>query len=162
VPPVLITEVFDAILSGTVAWQIAPSLQQLTTEERQNVLCTVCAMRAEIARNCQSIADQVHKVLTAECPSTLMELRPASSKLGSSLYEAGQIATGHGVCQHRRKPDLPSRFDAPAHTFYTPQQRSFFRPPSRLRDRSRRDQKTACFTGTVKTNRWPSFVTFFH
>ena len=23
-------------------------------------------------------------------------------------------------------------------------------------------QRTACVTGTVKTNRWPSFVTFFH
>jgi hypothetical protein len=66
--PMMAMEVFDAILAGNRAWQVAPALLQLTPEDRQNVLCTVCEMHAEIGRNCESIAAEVHKLLTAECP----------------------------------------------------------------------------------------------
>jgi hypothetical protein len=45
-------EVFDAILAGNQAIVVAPYLNQLPKDDRQNLLCTVCAMHEEIARNC--------------------------------------------------------------------------------------------------------------
>jgi hypothetical protein len=60
-------EVFDLILAGSREWEIAPLLRQLTDEDRQNLLCTVCAMRGEIARNCCSTAAEVNALLTTKC-----------------------------------------------------------------------------------------------
>jgi hypothetical protein len=65
---VMMTEVFDAILAGTPARDVVPAFLRLAPEDRQNVLCTVCAMREEIARNCQAYATEVHELLTAQCP----------------------------------------------------------------------------------------------
>ena len=60
--------VFEAILGGTQASTVAPDLNQLSKEERQSLLCTVCAMHDEIARNCLGHAQEVRNLLTAECP----------------------------------------------------------------------------------------------
>jgi len=60
-------EVFDLILAGSREWEVAPLLRQLTDEARQNLLCTLCAMRGEIARNCCSTAAEVNALLTTEC-----------------------------------------------------------------------------------------------
>jgi hypothetical protein len=65
---VTVAEVFDAILAGNPTWQVAPALQQLVSEDRQNLLCTVCAMHAEITRNCVAYGTEVNALLTAECP----------------------------------------------------------------------------------------------
>lgn len=46
---------------------VAPVLSQLDADDRQNLLCTVCAMREEIARNCLSTAAEVDALLTTEC-----------------------------------------------------------------------------------------------
>ncbi len=60
-------EVFELILAGSREYEIAPLLRQLADEDRQNLLCTVCAMRGEIARNCRSTAAEVNALLTTEC-----------------------------------------------------------------------------------------------
>ena len=60
-------QVFDLILAGSREWEIAPLLRQLTDEDRQNLLCTICAMREEIACNCRSTAAEVNALLTTEC-----------------------------------------------------------------------------------------------
>lgn len=65
------SSVFEAILAGNVAGAVAPYLNQLPEDERQNVLCTVCAMHNEIARNCLGHAKEVRDLLTAECPMFL-------------------------------------------------------------------------------------------
>jgi|HubBroStandDraft_6_1064221.scaffolds.fasta_scaffold70677_4 hypothetical protein len=60
-------EVLESILAGRSAAKVAPLLIQLSPDERQNVLCTTCAMRDEIARNCVATGRQAEKLLTAEC-----------------------------------------------------------------------------------------------
>jgi hypothetical protein len=60
-------EVLEAILAGGQAEEVTPLLRQLTPEDRQDVLCTVCAMRTAIGRNCRSTAVSVNQILTAEC-----------------------------------------------------------------------------------------------
>jgi hypothetical protein len=66
--PVAASEVLNAILAGEREWEVAPKLRQLSSTDRQNLLCTVCAMRDEIARNCWSTAAEVNALLTTECP----------------------------------------------------------------------------------------------
>ena len=63
-----VSEVFDSILAGSREWEVANMLQQLTDEDRQNLLCNVCAMREEIARNCCATAAEVNALLNTECP----------------------------------------------------------------------------------------------
>ena len=60
--------VFEMVLAGQPAVYTAVRLNQLSSEHRQNVLCTACAMHDEIARNCVQTATEVSKLLTAECP----------------------------------------------------------------------------------------------
>jgi hypothetical protein len=45
----------------------AAYLNELVPEERQNVLCTVCAKREEIARNCLQTGTEVSSLLMAKC-----------------------------------------------------------------------------------------------
>jgi hypothetical protein len=63
-----VPEVYEAILGGVPASMVAPHLIQLPPGERQNLLCTVCSMHSEIARNCIATANEVQNLLTAECP----------------------------------------------------------------------------------------------
>jgi hypothetical protein len=60
--------VLNAILGGEREWQVALKLRQLAPDDRQSLLCMVCAMRDEIARNCWSTAAEVNALLTTECP----------------------------------------------------------------------------------------------
>jgi hypothetical protein len=66
--PVTVPQVFDAILAGRREWEVAPMLRQLSPKVRQELLCTVCGMRDEIARNCLATAAEVNALLTTECP----------------------------------------------------------------------------------------------
>ena len=66
------------ILAGQLAVGVAPYLKQLP-DDRQNVLCTVCAMHDEIARNCVHTATEASTLLAAECPSTSTALPHAFS-----------------------------------------------------------------------------------
>ena len=56
------------ILAGQPAASAAMHLKQLPADDRQNLLCTVCAMHDEIARNCVLTATEVRTLLSAECP----------------------------------------------------------------------------------------------
>jgi hypothetical protein len=60
--------VYQAILAGTSASMVSRHLDQLSRNERQHLLCTVCAMHHEIACNCLETADELTKLLTVECP----------------------------------------------------------------------------------------------
>jgi hypothetical protein len=61
-------EVYEAILAGNLAWSVAPRLNQLPHDERQSLLCTVCAMHDEIARNCLETGNEVSNLLASQCP----------------------------------------------------------------------------------------------
>lgn len=62
------TDVFEMILAGQPAVGVATHLSRLSSDDRQNVLCTVCAMHDEIARNCVQTATEASRLLAAECP----------------------------------------------------------------------------------------------
>ena len=66
--PVTVPEVLKAILAGEREWKVAFKLRQLAPYDRQNVLCTVCAMRDEIARKCLAAPVEVKALLTTGCP----------------------------------------------------------------------------------------------
>jgi len=61
-------QVMEMILAGYPARVVAPRLKELSSDARQSLLCNVCSMRCEIARNCLATANEVDKLLTAECP----------------------------------------------------------------------------------------------
>jgi hypothetical protein len=61
-------EVMEMILAGYPARFVAPRLKDLTEKDRLSLLCSVCSMRCEIARNCLATAKEVDTLLTAECP----------------------------------------------------------------------------------------------
>jgi hypothetical protein len=63
-----VPEVYEAILGGVPASIVAPHLVKLPPGERHNLLCAVCSMHSEIARNCIATAKEVRNLLTAECP----------------------------------------------------------------------------------------------
>jgi hypothetical protein len=42
--------------------------QRNCSEDRQSALCSVCAMRIEIMRNCVAYGTEVDALLAAECP----------------------------------------------------------------------------------------------
>jgi hypothetical protein len=61
-------EVLELALAGNAPASVAERLNQLPSEDRKNVLCTLCAMRHEIKRNSREHGKQVEGLLTAECP----------------------------------------------------------------------------------------------
>lgn len=60
--------VLEAVLAGRPAFEIEPSLQELSRDDRQTVLCTVCSIHNEIASNCLEYAHEVSALLTSHCP----------------------------------------------------------------------------------------------
>ena len=63
----LTTDVVMMILAAEPAVIVAARLHELGPDERQRVLCTVCAMHEEITRNCRQTATEATRLLTAEC-----------------------------------------------------------------------------------------------
>ena len=61
-------EILEMILADYPARMVIPRLKELSPDARKSLLCTVCSMRCEIARNCLETAKEVDKLLTAECP----------------------------------------------------------------------------------------------
>jgi hypothetical protein len=57
----------EMILAGDPAFLVAPQLNALPSDQRLNLLCTVCSMHHEIARNCIGTGKEVSKLLSAEC-----------------------------------------------------------------------------------------------
>jgi len=58
----------EMILAGFPACVVAPRLKELASDERQSLLCNVCSMHCEIARNCLATAEEVDALLSLECP----------------------------------------------------------------------------------------------
>jgi len=90
-------EVFDLILAGSREWEIAPLLRQLADEDRQNLLCTVCAMRGEIARNSRSTAAEVNALLTTECSLFIQGVPTCNFEPGTS--DSGSAAVPQDLLQ---------------------------------------------------------------
>jgi len=61
-------EILEMILADYPAHMVIPRLKELSADARQSLLCNVCSMRCEIARNCLATGNEVDKLLTAECP----------------------------------------------------------------------------------------------
>jgi len=55
-------------MAGLPASEIIPLLRELPKQDRQSLLCAVCALHDEIARNCQEHAHHVSDLLGSECP----------------------------------------------------------------------------------------------
>jgi len=60
--------VFEAVLAGHAAREIGPALRVLPDQDKQALLCTICAVRDEIARNGLEHGDEVERLLESECP----------------------------------------------------------------------------------------------
>ena len=60
-------QVFRATLAGHPAAEVLPCLAQLTSDDRQAVLCTVCSIRGEIADNSREHGDEIEKLLSKGC-----------------------------------------------------------------------------------------------
>ena len=60
-------DVFEMVLSGQPAVVTSTYVNQLPPGARQDVLCTVCGMHDEIARNCVQTATEVSALLEVEC-----------------------------------------------------------------------------------------------
>ena len=63
-----VSEVMEMILAGEPAVLVSPRLKELPADERLNLLCTVCSMHGEIARNCLNTGKELSKLLSGECP----------------------------------------------------------------------------------------------
>jgi hypothetical protein len=60
--------VFEAVLAGDSAQQIAAVLDTIPERERQDALCAVCSLQLEIASNSQQHGAEVAEVLSRYCP----------------------------------------------------------------------------------------------
>jgi hypothetical protein len=60
--------VLQAIMAGCPAIETIPQLQDLPSDDRQTILCTVCSISNEIVCNCRDHGNEVLKLLTSECP----------------------------------------------------------------------------------------------
>lgn len=62
-----VREVFDAIMSGVSAHELESDIAALPLTECAALLCTVCAIRDEVAGVCEQTAQQVEHVLNRSC-----------------------------------------------------------------------------------------------
>ena len=66
--PSPVNEIMEMILAGDPELLVASRLKELPPKERLNLLCTVCSIHEEIARNCVATGKEASKLLSAECP----------------------------------------------------------------------------------------------
>src|SRR5205823_9488479 len=62
-----VREVFDGIMSGVPAHELESDIAALPLTERAALLCTVCAIRDEVAGVCEQSAQQIGEVLNRNC-----------------------------------------------------------------------------------------------
>ncbi len=62
-----VREAFDGLLSGVCAHELQPAIAALPLTERAALLCTVCAMRDEVACICKETAAQIDRSLNTNC-----------------------------------------------------------------------------------------------
>ena len=77
--PATMNEIFELTFAGSPPCTVIPKLDQLAPDERQSVLCTICAMRKDIAANSESHSAEACQVLTAGVPPSLISLPPATT-----------------------------------------------------------------------------------
>jgi hypothetical protein len=59
---------FETIMAGEPTSQIVPALKVLPPDDRQALLCTLCAIHDEIERNSHEHGRDVRQLLESECP----------------------------------------------------------------------------------------------
>lgn len=64
-PPMTVSEL---IMAGHPAAEVIFLLKTMPAAERHAILCSVCAIHDEIARNCRDHGYEAAKVLASECP----------------------------------------------------------------------------------------------
>jgi hypothetical protein len=62
-----VREVFDGLISGVSADELQPDIAALPLTERGALLCTVCAIRDEVAGACKQTARQIEQALNRNC-----------------------------------------------------------------------------------------------
>jgi hypothetical protein len=63
------SEVFDQLLAGeTPAHEITSKLRRLPDENRQRLLCMLCAYQVELGSTCPARAEDVERFFNSECP----------------------------------------------------------------------------------------------
>src|SRR5690242_6336043 len=62
-----VREVFDGIMSGVPAHELESDIAALPLTERAALLCTVCAIRDEVAGVCEQSAQQIEDALNRNC-----------------------------------------------------------------------------------------------
>ena len=58
-------EILDALMGGSSLQSIQTSIEELSTKDRRELLCTFCCLRDEIADNCLERAVEVDLVLAS-------------------------------------------------------------------------------------------------
>jgi len=62
-----VRQAFDALLSGLPPEEVQKDIAALAVTERAALLCTVCAIRDDVANVCMQTANHIDVVLTAQC-----------------------------------------------------------------------------------------------
>ena len=62
-----VREVFDGIMSGVPAYELESDIAALPLTERAALLCTMCAIRDEVAGLCGQTAHHIEYVLNRNC-----------------------------------------------------------------------------------------------
>jgi len=57
------SEILDALMGGSSFQSLQIGIDELSKEDRRELLCTVCCLRDEIADNCLERAGEVDRVL---------------------------------------------------------------------------------------------------
>ena len=60
--------VVEMVMAGNPANEVAHGLKVLPNHDRQALLCTVCSLQNEIARNCEEHGREVRMLLESQCP----------------------------------------------------------------------------------------------
>jgi hypothetical protein len=66
--PITFDGLFETVMAGHPSGEIVPALKVLPADDRQALLCTICAIHDEIARNSQEHGRDVEQLLESQCP----------------------------------------------------------------------------------------------
>lgn len=62
-----VRQTFDALLSGLPPEEVQTDIAALPVTERAALLCTVCAIRDDVAGVCMQTADHINATLATHC-----------------------------------------------------------------------------------------------
>lgn len=65
--PITFDGLFETVMAGHPSGEIVPVLKLLSADDRQALLCTICAIHDEIARNSQEHGRDVEQLLESQC-----------------------------------------------------------------------------------------------